>query len=354
MGKQLKYLGLFVSLLIIIAFAVFVVNQTAQFVGLATSVNPTLGQVALFALLAIYAALVLIPIVLFIRLPKAMRPPARRDSPEFAAYITQLAARLRRNPNLTNCFVPGEDPVAVEAALKVLDSRANEIVKATASAVFVSTAISQSGRLDALMVLAAQSRMVWQVAHVYNQRPSLGELTRLYANVAASAFASAQMEDLDVGEQVETVLAPIIGSSLVSVIPGVNAVAILLVNAIVEGSANAFMTLRVGAITKQYCASLTTVERPMVRRFATAEAAGMLGAVLLESGGVVSKAIIGAAAKAGRGVLSRPGQATRDALSNVSDTLSQAAERTSKGVCEPITEAARDALRKVMRKSPAQ
>ena len=89
------------------------------------------------------------------------------------------------------------DRASIESALKVPDAKADDIIKRTASTLFVTTAVSQNGRLDALMVLADQTRLIWQVAHIYNQRPTLRDFGRLYANVGATLFAASELEDLD-------------------------------------------------------------------------------------------------------------------------------------------------------------
>ena len=89
------------------------------------------------------------------------------------------------------------DRRGIDEALRVLDDDANAIIKQMASTVFLTTAVSQSGRLDGLLVLAAQSRMVWRVAHLYYQRPSLREMLYLYANVAATSFVAGELDDLE-------------------------------------------------------------------------------------------------------------------------------------------------------------
>jgi hypothetical protein len=70
-------------------------------------------------------------------------------------------------------------------------------VPSTASPVFLSTAVLQSGRLDVLVVLAAQTRLIWRIAHVYYQRPSLRDFAQLYVNVASTALVAAGIEDID-------------------------------------------------------------------------------------------------------------------------------------------------------------
>ena len=96
-----------------------------------------------------------------------------------------------------------------------------------------------------MVVLAAQSKMTWTLARLYYQRPSLRELTYLYGNVAATAFVAAEIEDLDLAGQLEPVMSSVLGS-FAGAVPGLQVVSTVAANSIFNGSANAFMTLRVG------------------------------------------------------------------------------------------------------------
>ena len=56
---------------------------------------------------------------------------------------------------------PVDTRADIEAALKVLGDRADEVIQQTAGQVFITTAVSQNGSLDSVVVLAAQSKMTW-------------------------------------------------------------------------------------------------------------------------------------------------------------------------------------------------
>jgi Domain of unknown function (DUF697) len=289
--------------LLLVVAAVFVVNQTAQLVALAGTVSPALGRAVLIGLLGVYAGVVLVPVVLFFRLPRALARPADEQSPEFTAYLARLGARLGRHPELAGHVMPPGDRAAVEAAIRLLDARADELIRSTATAVFLTTAVSQNGRLDALVVLAAQSRLVWRLAHLYDQRPSLPDLVRLYANVATTAFVVSELEDLDISEQMEPVIASALAGSAASLLPGASLVASVVTQSILDGAANAFLTLRIGVLCRRYCGALTARDQTGLRRYAAVTAARMLGGVVSASAGVVTRAIITAARRAGVGTV---------------------------------------------------
>jgi hypothetical protein len=288
MNKTLKKIAFLVSAFILLLFILFVINQTTQVVELADKVSQGFGNVVFWTLLMIYAVLILIPVVLFLRLPRSLMPPGSMDAPEFNAYLNALKRRLASNPHLKDLDLSNREQV--EKALTILSVRADEMIRQTAATVFISTAISQSGRLDAFLVLSAQSRMVWRIARLYYQRPLLRDLIQLYANVAGTAFLAGEIDDLDINEQVQPVLSSALGAMAVSV-PGFQLAASILVNSVLTGTANAFLTLRVGMIARRYCGSFVVAERRTLRRAASAEAAKMLGTIVRQGTTQLSRAL---------------------------------------------------------------
>ena len=65
-------------------------------------------------------------------------------------------------------------------------------------------------------------------------------------------------------------------------------------SSVLSGSANAFLTLRVGMITKEYCRCTVEVEKKGLRRAATLKAAQLLGSIVKEGTVELSKAAVDA------------------------------------------------------------
>jgi hypothetical protein len=273
-----------VALVVVLLFVLFVINQTVQVVDLASRLNPIVGAIVLWGLLFVYAAALMVPVVMFLRLPAPLRPPEAEDSPDFPRYLRALQKRLSVNRRLSGR--PLTERREIEEALAFLDSEADTIIKRAASKVFITTGISQSGRLDALFVLSAVSQMVWQIARLFYQRPTPREIVYLYANVGATVFLSSELQDVDVHEQIEPILTATFGSAIAAV-PGTS----LIVNSMLTASGNALLTLRVGAIAKRYCGSLYLGNRRSLRRAATAEAVRMFGAIVGQCTATISKAL---------------------------------------------------------------
>lgn len=300
-------------------------NQIIQLAGLASQVHPTFGQAVLFLLVGGSIAAIAFPILWFLRMPKALIPPAISDEASHRYYMRQLGKRLATNSVLkeNQIFVDASDDKSIEKALQFLQEKANERIQSNAKQVFISTAISQNGRLDSLIVFFAQMRMVWEVSQIFNQRPSLREISYLYVNVLSTALIVSEIDDIEImEEQIQPVLASVLGSTVVggsvsNIVTGSNAVASVIINSVLQGSANAYLTLRVGILTKTYCASVAKIEKKGLRKLAAVEAVSMLKTVVNDSTAVVSKAVFQAAKRTGE----ESYQASKDFVVNTSKSF---------------------------------
>jgi hypothetical protein len=290
MKKSLKTIVLLGSGMIILSFTLVVINQTAGVVQLAKEVHPALGTTTLWGLLTVYAVIIGVPVVMIMRMPRAISPPETDSGPEFEEHLKRLHARLASNPRLALDTSQPVNRRKLEEAVGALDLEADAIIKQMATTVFLTTAVSQSGRLDALLVLSAQSRMVWRVAQLYYQRPTLRDLAHLYANVGATSLLAGELDDLELHQMIQPVVAGTVGA-VGGAIPGFQVFTTILVNSLLSGSANAFLTLRIGMIAKEYCGAMVAEPRARVRRAATSEAARLLSGIVKESGARVREAI---------------------------------------------------------------
>jgi hypothetical protein len=283
MPTTAKRIVLVLAAFVLVVFSVFLFNQTMQIVQSARAVNVVFGNGVMWGLIFTYCILLTTPFVIWFRLPRRMLPPKTTAGADYDRFLLDFKKRLSRHPRLRGLAL--NSTTDIETAIRTLDKHADDVVTSTASAVFLSTAVLQSGRLDVLVVFAAQTRLIWQVAHVYYQRPSLRDFVQLYANVASTAFIAAGIEDIDVDVLVGTIF-----GSTVAAIPGMH----LLASSVLSGSANAFLTLRVGMITKEYCRCTVRVEKTGLRRAATVKAAKLLGSIVREGTVKLSKATVNA------------------------------------------------------------
>lgn len=322
MKKELKYFGIAAVAFVFLLLGVFVINQINSVYNLANGLNPVFGQVVLYGLGIFAVGIVIVPVVYVLRLPGRLHPPKDEDSQAYQDYLNKVRQRLETNPVLQEENADPDkqklgDREFIKDSVSSLNKQANDIIEDISGFVFVSTAVSQNGVFDAVIVLIAQLRMVWQIAHLYNQRPSLKELAKLYINVAATVFIVRGIEDFELLEdQLEPVIASVLGSSLGGMVPWLNTASVVMVNSIVQGSANTFLTLRVGVISKKYSKPLQQDKpKAKIRKSASSEACLMLGRVLGKSVKVVTRSVYNASKNASKSA----GQAGKDRVVNIAE-----------------------------------
>ena len=303
MRKRFAAILIPLALFVFAGAAIVVVNQAFQLIELADRFHPVAGDVTFWSIIALFGICLGVPLFMLLTLPRTLVPPDVAEGPAFDKHVRRLQKRLARNPHLTTAPT---DIAQMESALEELDRVADARTKAAASQIFMMTAISQNGSLDALLVLAAQSKLVLEVARVYYQRPTMRDLVYLYSNVAATAFIAAELEDIDLSEQIQPVMTAVLGSS-VAAIPGMSAAAGLFVNSVTTGAGNAYLTLRVGIITRQYCRSLVQPERRTIRHMAAVQAARLLGGIAREGAATVASAVFARPRKYFSDILSTTG-----------------------------------------------
>lgn len=286
--KPYKTLVLTVATIFLVSFAIIMINQVSQLIQTATAVNPLLGQVLLlfFIFLFIFGLLSVAGII--VSLDKPLIIPDVNDKEAYATYISKLKKRLVKNKYLKNnnfIWNPDIDELdQVEEAIELLNQESIRMIKKESSAVFITTAVSQNGSLDSIFVFVSATRLVWQIAMLYNQRPAISDLTKLYSNVFGTVLLSRQIDDLDLlSEQLEPVISSIFGGSVGSIVPGVSFAVTFIVDSLMEGSINALLMLRVGLITQRYLSSITKVDNRTIGKSATIQACNLLGTLISEN-----------------------------------------------------------------------
>jgi hypothetical protein len=318
MSGTLRKILAFAAVFLALSFLVVLANQTVQLAEFASRIHPVAGEAVFWALVLLYALFVAVPFFLLFRLPRPITPPDSEDSPDFDRHLQRLRRRLAANPLVSSRDLRTRRDV--EEALAVLDARAEQALKEAASRVFVTTAISQNGALDSVLVLAVQSKLIWEIAHVYHQRPALREMAYLYANVMTTAFLAGEIDEADLSAQVQPALSSVLGSAA-GAVPGLQAASSILVNSILSGTANAFLTLRVGIIAREYSRALVRPQKDALRRSAAVSASAMLGAIVVSGAARVSSAIARASGRTVTGAVAGIGTKVKEAGEAVVDHL---------------------------------
>src|SRR2546428_11827575 len=187
---------LIISLVVLMTVCLvsLIIAGVASLISLAERIHPIAGTIVFWSVCAAAGFFALYCAIAYAKLPAALVPPEEESGPKYDAYLQALRVRLAAIPRTrSKSLATAED---IENAVGHLSAEADSIVRRTASTVFLSTALMQNGRLDALILLFTQIQMVGRVARIYVQRPSPRELVRLYLNGAGTALISSGRESL--------------------------------------------------------------------------------------------------------------------------------------------------------------
>jgi hypothetical protein len=276
------------AVVITVCLLSLIIAGFTSLISLAERIHPIAGTIVFWSVCLAAGFFALYCVVAYAKLPAALVPPEEKSGPTYDAYLQALRVRLTLNPRTRGRPLATEEEI--ENAVGHLSAEADSIVRSTASTVFLSTALMQNGRLDGLIVLFTQIRMVGRIARIYVQRPSPRELVRLYANVAGTAFVASGLESLDLGEMVAPLAVSVV-PALKGGIPGMSGISALLVRCVSTGAANAFLTLRVGEVARRYCELTSRCPPDVIRKSATAAAVQHLGRIVRENGALVVRKI---------------------------------------------------------------
>jgi len=316
-NKSVLRILVILGALILSYLCVVLAASIGQLADTADRIYLGLGQPVFWMLTTIFLFFAASPFILYFRLPKALIPPAETSGPKHDEYINQLRSRLTKNRRLKE--VPLERTEDVISAMTVLSKHADELIKQTANTVFVGTAVMQNGRLDGFITLLAQAKMVWEIAMLYNQRPSPRQMLYLYSNVAATAFLAQSIDDIDFSELVTPIVVSII-PSLKGAVPGLQGISHLLANSLSSGAANAMLTLRVGFVTRQYCEAISTPSQQLVRKNASVAALAMIGQITKDNSIQIVKKTWGAVADLASDAIGATVQGVKTTAGKMSDT----------------------------------
>lgn len=292
-------LGLFLGLV----FVLFVINQFVLLYDLLYRIHPYLA-IGLTTILGGITLVILIRLIfLFIRSPKVVVLSENPTPEQYNQYLDDMISILKKNRHLKEIDFDQESvskDYLVTQAFNTLDSLSFPLIKRNSNSIFLSTAVSQNGSLDSILVLISMIKMIWQLANVYQTRPSIKSIGKLYLQVASIVFMARTIEDSDlIEEQLEPLITSLIGESIASAIPGMAPITNLVVSSVLEGSLNAFLTLRVGIIAQSYLGMEVPQSKNFIRRNASLTSVRYMGSIIKENSKLVIKTIASSVKKAG-------------------------------------------------------
>lgn len=293
-------------------------------------------------------------------------------------FARELVRRLRKNPRIREAGLTPSGPAdkeKIEACMAFLNEKADQEIHQTARRVFLATALSQNGRLDAFIVFVSLCRLVWRIAALYNQRPHPREIASLYIAVVTSVFLALSLEELDVSTEISigfghafNAMAP---AGAAASIPFAGKALQTFTTAAIDGAANCYLTLRTGivarnayayafadqrpkraAVYREAGATLLTMSASLMDKLSSGVADGLAGAVRYAQDKTVKagKGIVESIGRVGSGLSVAPGRndeacegvdsagTAADAAGNIVDA---AAEVTRAAISSTLTAAAK-------------
>lgn len=241
------------------------------------SVSPILAWLYGLIVLACLGAGIIWPIVSVWRRPIfSMYMLRYRDGRARFYWCRKLAYNLKKNTELAN-----EEVAQLEDFLKqgnqaddlliefftekfspVIDSK----IKSSAKTAFVTTAISQTAFYDMFSMLSVNLHLIRTIVESCGYRPSGAALLGLYVRILKATFLAGGLEEMDLEE-----LLPLVTGNAAMKLPG------LVFASAAQGTVNAFMTIRVGILTKKYLFSADgPIEMPQARKDSYKEAIDFL------------------------------------------------------------------------------
>lgn len=172
------------------------------------------------------------------------------------------------------------DPLQLKKSLsdifdKTIKKELNKMIIQHAETVYLSTAISQNGRLDSIAVITINFKLIKALVQKCGFRPSYMSLGKLSLNVLGTAIIAENLEDMNFSE-----IFPSSSLNALSEMPVLKTVT----GSFAQGLGNALLSLRVGIICRNFLfMDLKGFTKSQIRKIAFAEAVVLLPRVLTES-----------------------------------------------------------------------
>ncbi len=310
-------------LLLLAGFILFMLNQISALAQLCGSYFPQSQDYILFGLSGLFLIMCISPLMMFVFRPGPLTMPDNPTPAQQTKYINMLRKRLRQNKHVRKMELNLSRDADLDLALDRLDEISTAKMKSVASRIFLSTAISQNGKLDSFIVMGSLTKLVWDVSKIYNQRPSLRDMIAVYSNVTATAFFASAVEALDIQSQIEAIMSPVLAGSALGMIPGASGLTSIITASILDGSTNAFLALRVGIITRNHFNYSADKKTPEFRRSVLKEAAKLLLSIAVNSTGMITSAYL-------KTITRSAGDKAMSAARKVVDSKDRAFEATGK------------------------
>lgn len=160
----------------------------------------------------------------------------------------------------------------------------NKIIIHDAKTVMISTAICQSARFDMITVFSVNLKMIKKLVVQCGFRPSMKNLSKLTINVFGTALIAEGLENLKLED-----IVPKNSLEFLNNMPYLGTI----LESVIQGAANALMTLRIGCVCRRYLFSDgAVITKEDIRRQAYKETLKLLPLVVADTIAFFPKRIV--------------------------------------------------------------
>jgi len=247
--KMLKRLILFIVAL----FAYLIIREMLNFYVLAYTANPYLGYLVLIILVSVLVYFVVIPLYRISRL-SGDPGPVRKKHKETELMEMRLQRRASNKYLKELGYViptSGTTLERYELSTNELSQRCDEIRRKYVVHLFYSSAVSQYGFIDAILIFSANVNLIKEIFTLYTGRASGRDLWHIMKQIYYSiAIGGSEGVEFAVEELISKM-----GSDTLKSIPFFDKV----MASIASGFTNAVLLSRISLITENYC-RMTCIE----------------------------------------------------------------------------------------------
>lgn len=252
-----------IAIVVSLIMTLFIVSCIVQLYQFAYSFHPYAGYATVAVLVLILLIFVIRPIAVALTSPSFTLDVVDVES---ARRVTAMNYRALKKValNLSRVdYVSDDSKEKIKGALgnrkrlnevlkEVYDveisARINKIIKETSSKILLTTAISQNSRFDTWTVITMNIRMIMRIVITCGYHPTYPRLARLIVKVFRNAVIAYTLQSIGL----DRLISQGIQTLAKGIIPFIGDLIGKVAGSVIDGSANALLTLRIGILTRKY------------------------------------------------------------------------------------------------------
>ncbi len=289
-----KYIYYVIGIGVLLLFLIILISSLLD-------IGEKLRRISPYAEYGFYALVVLLtylgiiqPIIIIVRSPSlSIATSLDQSNPKAVAIYKKVAKNIVKSNEL-----PEEERILLtqyknkEELLfnlqyvfeRTVKNQLNRIIIHDAKTVMISTAICQSARFDMITVFAVNLKMVKELVVQCGFRPSMKNLSKLTIQVFGTALIAEGLENLK--------LEDIMPKSSLDFLNNMPYLGVVL-ESVLQGAANALMTLRIGCVCRRYLFSDgSVITKEDIRKQAYKETLKLLPMVVADTIAFFPKRIV--------------------------------------------------------------